>query len=153
MKDPETIVNDLIRTRYADSLDSDSLGRAAPTEPTIEYMLASVLSDGTSVESLLAAAAAHAQLDLRSEDESSTQSTLTLTGSERSMVLSALIDKELDERRYVSGAEVAKTPAATDSCCDEHLTRYRERRSSYLALRDRKRRVSDLVKLFTASLS
>ncbi|MCI4659711.1 hypothetical protein [Cryobacterium zhongshanensis] len=75
--------------------------------------------------------------------------TVTLDETQRSLVLSALYDKLLDSKHYISGSEVDDEPGLLDNCCAGHRARYEDRKRNYRALTQQKAAVEATIALFS----
>jgi len=73
---------------------------------------------------------------------------IEVTEAQRQIILSALTDKLLDVKRYISGSKVPKEPGPEDTCCDAHRERHRFRRENYEALKKQLKAVQNTIELF-----
>jgi hypothetical protein len=81
--------------------------------------------------------------------KSTTTTTVEITEAQRNIVLNGLINELLDNKRYISGSEVDDEPGPLDSCCPAHLARYEQHKRNYVALKEKKKAVEDVIKLFS----
>ena len=74
--------------------------------------------------------------------------TVTLTPVQRSILLTALYEKSVEDETYLRGYRDDAEPGPEDICCDAHLARYTERKRTRDALLARAavtRSIIDLV--------
>lgn len=75
--------------------------------------------------------------------------TVEVTGQQRNLILNALYDKLLDNRRYMSGSGLpTDAPGPLDSCCAGHLARYERDKETYLSLLEQKKAINATILLF-----
>lgn len=73
---------------------------------------------------------------------------IEMTEAQRGIILSALTEKLLDVKRYISGSKVPEVPGPEDTCCEAHVERHRIRRENYVALKRQLTAVNATIELF-----
>jgi len=74
--------------------------------------------------------------------------TIVLTDRQRSLVLTALFEKERETNRYVESSRVSGEPGPMDTCCSAHYMRWQRNHEIFESMKDRQRAEEALIKLF-----
>lgn len=71
---------------------------------------------------------------------------IAVSQAELGLLISALYDKSIETKRYVSGYDAPDVPEERHTCCDFHRLRYERDREQSAALKERLKAEKALIK-------